>query len=185
MKILKIVLLIFFVLIVTIIGFYGYYGGFSKVEVRSENTGGEIVVFEEAMGDYSQTGIITDRIYNDLLNEYKIETTKGFGIFYDDPQNTEKDKLRSEVGCILDTELDSIKLSQISKKYKIKTLPKTNYVVAEFPFNGSVSIMVSLFKVYPAIDKYMKENNIQNNSPIMEIYDVPNGKIIYRKSIMK
>jgi hypothetical protein len=37
-----------------------------------------------------------------------------------------------------------------------------------------------MIKVYPVIEKYVTENNYQDG-PIMEIYDVPNKKIIYRK----
>jgi len=184
MKMLKIILLVVFVLIVIILAFYAYYGGFTSVEVRTEMQGGETVVYEEVTGDYSQTGTVSDRVYNDLLDGFQIETTKGFGIFYDNPQQVDKDKLRSEVGCILDFQPDSAKIAELSKKFKVKILPKTNYVVTEFPFKGQMSIMVSLFRVYPAIQKYIDGNGINGNSPVMEIYDIPNGKIVFRKEVV-
>ena len=44
--------------------------------------------------------------------------------------------------------------------------------------------MFGIMKVYPALDKYLKEHKY-SDSPIMEIYDVPNKKIIYRKEIIE
>jgi len=183
MKFLKIFLAIIVVLLVAVLGFYGYYGGFNDISFTTETQGGETVVYEKVTGDYSQTPVYTDKIYNSLLNEDKIETTRGFGIFYNNPKNTDVDKLRSEVGCILDIEMDSLQRAHLSQKYNLKTLPKAKYIVTEFPYKGSVSIMVGIFKIYPALENYSKENNIATAGPVTEIYDVPNMKIIYRQEI--
>ncbi len=42
-------------------------------------------------------------LYYDLKDNYSIETTKGFGLYYDNPQDVDKDKLRSIVGCIVES----------------------------------------------------------------------------------
>lgn len=179
MKILKITLLIIVILTIIVLAVYTYYGGFSKVEIRTEQQGGEIFVYDSMTGDYSRSGVYMDSIYHVLLNDYNTETYKGCGIYYDDPQNVEKENLRSEIGCILEPK-DSVKIKEISNKYKIKTLPEGKYMVAEFPFKGTISIFVGMMKVYPALEKYYNENDINSSGPIMEIYDIPNGKIIYR-----
>ncbi|MDR0874503.1 MAG: hypothetical protein LBN27_13735, partial [Prevotellaceae bacterium] len=57
------------------------------------------------------------------------------------------------------------------------------YVVTEFPFKGGMSIMVGLMKVYPALAKYIESQNLKD-SPIMEIYDVQNKVVIYRKEVV-
>jgi effector-binding domain-containing protein len=44
-----------------------------------------------------------------------------------------------------------------------------------------MSIMISVIKVYPALMKYVKDNGYSEIGPIMEIYDMPNNKILYRK----
>lgn len=183
MKFVKTFVAIIIVLFVAVFGFYAYYGGLNDITFKTENQGGETVAYESVTGDYSQTPVYTDKIYNSLLNEDKIETTRGFGIFYDNPKDVDTDKLRSEVGCIIDTTLDSIQTAQLSKKYNIKTLPQSKYIVAEFPYKGSASIMVGIFKVYPALENYSKENNITTTGPVTEIYDVPNMKIVYRQQI--
>ena len=82
MNALKIVLAIIAVLIILIVIAYAYYGGFKTISFRIEEQGGETIVYEEMIGDYSQTPKVQDKIYDALLNDEKIETTKGFGIYY-------------------------------------------------------------------------------------------------------
>ena len=183
MKIMKIVLLIIIVLIITIIVTYAYYGGFKKINFSVEEQGGEILVYENMIGDYKQTPTVSDKVYYSLLNDYGIATTKGFGIYYDNPKEVEKSKLRSEIGCIVEN-LDSVTIDKLSNKFQIKTQPFKNYITTEFPFKGKLSVMFGIMKVYPALEKYLKEHRY-SDSPIMEIYDVPNKKIIYRKEIIE
>lgn len=184
MKALKPVLTIVVVLLICIIAVYGYYGGFSPVNISTSVQGGETVIYKDVTGDYSQTRVISDEIYRTLLNDYKIETTRGFGVFYDNPQQVEKSKLRSKVGCILDSETDSAGLSKISAQFRTMILPEGNYITTELPMRGMLSVIIGIFKVYPKINNYLIENNIQDDSPITEIYDIVNSKIIYRKQIM-
>lgn len=126
-----------------------------------------------------------DTIYYSLLNEYGVETTKGVGIYYDNPQQVEKSKLRSEIGCILDAPLDSMKMSDISSKFKIKTLPESPSIVTEFPFKGTMSVIVGIIKIYPALNDFISKNGYKANGPILEIYDTPNKTIIYRQEVSK
>lgn len=85
-----------------------YYGGSKKVTCRIEKTGGEKLVYKQMTGDYAKSAKLMDEIYYSLLNVYGIETFKGFGIYYDNPKEVEKSKLRSEIGCIIE-EKDSSK----------------------------------------------------------------------------
>jgi preprotein translocase subunit SecF len=183
MKIMKIVLLVIIALIITIIAVYAYYGGFKKINFSVEKQGGEILVYENMIGDYKQTPAVSDKVYYSLLNDYGIVTTKGFGIYYDNPKEVEKSKLRSEIGCIVEN-LDSVTIDKLSGKFQIKTQPYKNYITTKFPFKGKLSIMFGIMKVYPALEKYLKEQKYPD-SPVMEIYDIPNKKIIYRKEIIE
>ena len=80
----KVFLVILAILVVLFIVIYTYYGGFTKVSFRIENQGGETVVYENHTGDYSQAAKVSDRVYYSLLNEDKIATTKGIGIYTND-----------------------------------------------------------------------------------------------------
>lgn len=184
-KVLLVVVIIIIVVAIALVSVYAYYGGFRTITFKTEEAGGEILVYEEVTGDYSQSPKVMDRVYYALLNDDKIETTKGFGIYYDDPKDVEKSKLRSEIGCIINEPIDSTTLADLSKKYKVKILPKGTYITTEFPNKGMMSTLVAIVKVYPALDKYVKENGFYDKVSVMEIYDVPNKKIIYRKKAIK
>ncbi|MCK4662032.1 MAG: GyrI-like domain-containing protein [Bacteroidales bacterium] len=180
----KIVLIVLAILITAFIAFYAYYGGFKKINISISKSGGEVLIYEKIQGDYRQSGVIMDKIYNSLLNENKIETFKGFGIYYDNPQKVEKSKLRSEAGCVLEKN-DIDKLSILENKYTIRTFPKKEYITTEFPYKGKISIFFSIMKVYPALNKFAKQNGYNEESAVMEIYDVPNKKVLYRKELIK
>ena len=178
----KIALIIIGVTLALVAIVFIYYGGLSKVNCRIDTQGGETLVFKDMIGDYAKSGKLSDEIYYALLNDYEIETFKGFGIYYDNPKEIEKNKLRSEIGCILEQK-DISKVSQITGELKTKTNPEKSYIVAEFPFKGKLSIIFGIMKVYPSIEKFVKEKGYNNDGAVMEIYDVPNKKIIYRKEI--
>jgi DNA gyrase inhibitor GyrI len=180
MKTFQIIIIVVAVLIAIIIGFAAYWGAFKSIQFSVVEQGGETLVYEEMKGDYRQSGVVMDRVYYSLLNDYKIETFKGFGIYFDNPQNVETSKLRSELGCILE-ESDIHRLNELEGNFKIKTFSKGKYIVAEFPFKGKLSVMFGIMKVYPALNKFVKNNGYNQEGAIMEIYDTPGKKIIYRK----
>lgn len=175
----KIFIIILVALIVIVIAVYAYFGGFYTVKFRVEEQGGETFVYEKVKGDYRLSGEAMDRVYSVLLKDYGVSTTKGCGIYYDDPKKIEKSKLRSEAGCIIeDKELEKIK--EIAGKFETKVIPVKRYLVTEFPYKNKMSVIFSLMKVYPAMNKYCKVNNLSGESPVMEIYDIPDCKIKYR-----
>lgn len=173
------VIIIVFIFLGLITAVFGFFGGFNKINLQTINTGGEILIYENVIGAYNQAAKVSNKIYYELLNNEKIETTKGFGIYYDNPKNVEQSKLRSEVGCVLENS-DQSTIDKLKEKYQVKILPQEDCLVVEFPYKGFFSIMMGMIKVYPIIGKYISENNL-NDGPIMEIYDVANKKLIYRK----
>lgn len=179
----KIILIVLAILVILLIVVYVYFGGFRKIKFNVKALGGETIVYENVTGDYSQTPKVTNKIYYSLLNNEKIETTKGIGIYYDHPKKVDKDRLRSEIGCIIE-DADSATLTKLSENYQVKTLPQSDFITTEFPFKGKLSVLFGIMKVYPAMEKFNKENGYIDG-PITEIYDVPNKKIIYRKEAKK
>ncbi|MDP8217652.1 MAG: GyrI-like domain-containing protein [Candidatus Theseobacter exili] len=153
-----------------------YYGAFKKIEITEHATGPYLLVYKKHIGDYKNVGPVMDKIYKDLLND-SVVTTRGFGLYYDNPGEVEKDKLRSIVGCILE-EKDRNKIDNLKDKYTITEFPVSNSVISQFPFKGKPSIFLGIFKIYPPLSDYLKEHNYAQG-PIMEIYNVPAGKILY------
>lgn len=184
----KLVKILFTVLAVVIIGLtaaYVYYGGFKTVHFEEKETGGELFVYEDVIGDYNQSPVYMDSVYYSLIHNFNIETTRGAGLYFDNPQDVEKSKLRSRVGCLLDTTPDSLTLVKIRERHKVEELPRQKYIVTEFPHRGTMSVFVGLMKVYPAMNKYLEEKSYKDNTPVMEIYDVPSQRIIYRKAVSR
>lgn len=167
------------IIIALFFGLYFYYGGCYDIKIRTEKAGGETMVYKRVTGDYKQTSAVTTEVYNYLLNDLKIETYKGAGIFYDNPQQVKKEELRSEAGCIIEPE-DISKLDTTLCKYEIKQLPHRESAVTEFPYKGGISILIGLLRVYPKLEKYVKTHHLPDH-PAVEIYDIPNKKIMYRR----
>ena len=180
----KITATIILILILLAFIYLASLGLFDEVKLEEKQTGPFTVVYEEHIGPYQETGTVQDKIYYKLLNEEKIETFKGFGIYYDNPKEVAAEELRSEVGSILE-EKDLDKIDVLKEKgYQIKTIETQHSIVATFPFKNKLSIMLGIMKVYPAMEKHIQANNYQP-TPSMEIYDVPNKQIIYIFEIKK
>jgi hypothetical protein len=176
-------LLIVIVLIAAfLLAIYAWLGGFKKINFSVQEAGGEVLVYEPHTGDYSKVGKVIDKMYYALLNEEKVECFKGFGIYYDNPQKVEKSKLRSEVGNILENPTPEL-LEQLSSKYTIKTLERQKFLVTEYPYKNQLSIFMGIMRVYPAMNRYSKTHQLTEDGFVMEIYDVPGKKIIYRKQM--
>ena len=154
-----------------------YLSVFASIDVKEKKIGPLKLIYKEYIGPYKETGQIQDEVYYSLLNEEKIETYKGFGIYYDDPKTTPDSELRSKSGCILE-EKDYDKLDRLEEDYDLMELGDQKYIYAEFPFKSKLSIMLGVFKVYPQLDRYLEEKGYEKKE-VMEIYDIPNKKIIY------
>ncbi len=178
MTTIKIIFGVIVFIIIGIVLFLFYLGFFSKIIIEEKEMGPFVLIYEDHKGDYKWTAKIQNDIYYSLLNEYKIETFKGFGIYYDNPKKVPVNELRSIAGCILE-KWDYNKIIYLKEKsFKIKEIPIQNSIVVEFPYKNSFSIIAGIIKVYPKIEQYIQDNNLKTNE-IMEIYDVPSNKIIY------
>ena len=183
MKIVKIIIgIIVAITLILVLGIANY-GGFTRIKVTEQEVGREKLVYVSLRGPYSETAPVMYKL-EDQLRKENVETFKGFGIYYDNPRFVKKDSLRSDVGCVLES-ADTAKVFWLRAKFGIMTLPKRKYITVEFPFKGSPSIMLGVLRVYPALNKYVKDNGYSEKEPIMEIYDRLNHKIIYRKEAIK
>ncbi|HBN04244.1 MAG TPA: hypothetical protein DD434_00440 [Bacteroidales bacterium] len=183
MKSIKKILIALLVVAAILFGFYTYFGGFNKLNFKIEKAGGETIVYKQLVGDYSKSGEIMESISDELQNDHGLKITQNIGIYYDNPEDTDKDKLRADVGCVIKTH-DQNKLDELQKNYSLKQIPEKEYLITKIPYKGYFSIIIGIFKVYPAMEKYLDKNNLSDDGPITEIYDKQNKEIIYRKEII-
>ncbi len=181
MNISVIVSIVIVFVVIVLLATLARYGLFSSVSVTEKEVGPLLLVYKKHIGDYKNVAPVMDEIYYDLKDNHAIETTKGFGLYYDNPREVEKDKLRSIVGCIVEGK--SIEdLTALNHQYGIREYPSSKSIVAEFPYKGTLSVMLGIFKVYPKLSAYIDENRYPK-TPILEIYDQPNMKIEYIASV--
>ncbi len=170
-------LTILFALALTLLGVLAYYGMFASVVISEEKRGPYLLVYTKHVGDYKAVGPVMDALYNDLKDNYAISSTKGFGLYYDNPREVATEKLRSIVGCIVENVTPETQ-TRLRKYYRVEELPATMSVATSFPYKGMPSIMLGVFKVYPKLTAYIAEKK-HRQTPLMEIYDQPNARIDY------
>lgn len=180
----RVIIVFISIFLLVIVWYLGYYWLFSNSNIYVTKTWWEYMIYEELTWDYSKTTEITNKIYYSLLEEDNIETYKWVWIFYDNPKKVSKDELRSKIWNILEKK-DESKIEELGKKYSIEQIPMENYIVAEFPIRWKFSYILWMMKLYPKLNEYAKNNWYIKDSPVTEIYDIKNKKIIYRKQILK
>ncbi|MFC1501142.1 hypothetical protein ACFL58_01675 [Elusimicrobiota bacterium] len=183
MKILKWILTALAVAATGLMVFLWYMDMFSKPVISERVIGPYTIAYEDYMGPYKNTGKVFETVYNNLMAD-GIETTKGLGIYYDDPQKVPAEKLRSRCGSVVE-ENDIPKLMLMEKKYNIATINQAQSVVIEFPIKNNLSYMMGPMKNYPVLTKYAKAREYQLNSLAYELYDIPNKKIYFIMEIKK
>lgn len=184
MKLIKKLITLILVFIAIIVGAYAYFGGFTKIVLKVEETGGEMVVYREMQGSYGKSADLMKSIGEELVSDFEVNVSKGIGIYYDNPNEIATDDLHWEIGAIIQTD-DKNKIEDLKKTFSIKTLPIQEYISVDMPMKGFFSIMVGTFKVYPKIEEYLKDNGFSDEVPIMEIYDNQNKIITYRVALVK
>lgn len=181
----RIVLAILIIFAFGVFGFFSYLGMFAPYEVQEMNIGPYKYVYKEHIGPYEETGQIGLEIYEDLMAD-GIVTTRGLGVYYDNPSVTPKEELRSEMGSIVETH-DYEKFEAVKDKYMVREVPVTKAVTIKFPIKNMLSYMFGPMKVYPIIEKHFEEMDYSMDYVDVgyEIYDEPNNEIIYAVPIVK
>jgi len=159
-------------------GVYAYFGGFKSIEVEHVKCVGPYIAFKHYKGDYRKSYEAMREVQNFLKTEMKIDDSDmgtGIGVYFDVPGTIDVKDQRSVVGYTLTEEQYERFPANDKGIYKAK-LGYTDVVYSEFPYKGKPSFIMAVFKIYPAFQKYLKENSISPNASV-EIYDMEGRKI--------
>jgi hypothetical protein len=181
MKTLKFVLIVLGVILISLVSYYAYMGGFNKVVVQEEELGPFDFVMVERYGDYSQTPYIQDSLMKELA-AFQVASKMAFGIYYDNPNNTSKkpEEYHSVVGLVLEN-ADSMQIELLHKNgFRIERMGKTHSTVVHFPKKTNLSVILGIFKAYPALNEYRKAKNY-SEVPALELYS--RDEIIYAMEV--
>lgn len=165
-------------IIVTLISFSlymaQYLGAFKTVEIRNQESGPFVMVYLDHMGPYHKIVAKIEEVEK-WAKTNQFDCHLSFGEYLDNPDVVEEARLKSRGGCILEVQL-SEDPALVEKKWaallqpplKIKTVPRMNYVRAEFLGSPGIGPL----KVYPKVDAFIKERNLKRQSSIIEIYEI-------------
>lgn len=150
--------------LVGLILFYAIWniGLFKPVIVEQITTPKMYLVFEKHTGPYHDLGALFDRVEKKLADK-KILCPKTFGRYHDDPDKVEPERLRADIGCLLDQPIaenvEGITLEEVSP---FKALKGT--------FEGAP--WLTAFKVYSTLRKQSYQRNVYlQPSPVLEVYE--------------
>ena len=164
----KFVAAIVIVILFAIPIFAAYMGVFNTLIFDIKEFGPYQLVYLEQTGDYAQTGKTMEQVES-IVENANIETEAAFGIFYDDPSETPKEELRSEIGLIL-KKGTTVNPAKLTGGVKIKELRKQKYVYAEFANKNVLSYVLGPMMVYPKMSKRLETQNL--SFPFsLEIYE--------------
>lgn len=167
------------ILLITFIGILGlllYSTGFLfSVSLTTVMAPKMTLVYQSLNGPYQQSGKAMDDIYDWLL-EQGINSTKGFGYYFDSPKDVPQKQLRSIAGCIVE-ENDLQKLESVKDPYKMDIFPTQQCLQATFPYHGKHHLMAGILKVYPKLQEQARQ--LGYHYQVMEIYDIPNKKRLF------
>jgi hypothetical protein len=150
---------------------FGWYSGFfvkARVEVKEPER--FVVVYENHRGEYSETMDIQERIA-DQLWEAGIDNYYNVGIFYDDPETTKPEELRSLVGRVI-AGVHERKAMQYADLFLVQEFNFKKVAMVELPVKNIFSLYAAIYKAYPLLEHYAAQNNI-SGQPLIEVYNIP------------
>lgn len=142
------------------------------VDVR--DVGPHYLLYREQVGPYEMVRYSMRTVFLYYRDTYGREPSRGFGVYFDDPDSVSQDSLRSQAGCLTDT-----LLADPSEPFQTRVEPRRQAVVATFPLRSPFSYMTGVQKAYPALQTYVEEEGLETTGPAMEVYDLDLREIRY------
>jgi len=146
-------------------------GIFDKIEIAVTEFGPLTVLCRDHRGPYRDIRRDVRDVYRYLVEKRAILPQKGFAEFFDDPQKTREQDLRSIGGYCTDS-----LLANVPPPYSARVIPRSQCIVGTFPLRSFLSAMIGPMKFYSGVLKTLER---ETAGPAIEIYDVPAKKIVY------
>jgi len=165
MKILYWFLGILAVIIIVLVIVLSTLGVFTKPELALKEAGPYHFIFSEHKGPFTEISAVFTEM--DLYaTEANLVYLHRAGMYLSDPERVPQEQLEWRVGFIVQ---DSV---AVPENLKFETLPKASYIIATIEAHA----MIAAFKNYPALEKWVRDNNYQITGPALEIY-TDNGMV--------
>lgn len=155
----------FFILIVVVL----YRSGtFLPVDIEKVTLQPQVAIYNSKLGPYHESSETLFKVEK-ILKDDNILCVKTFGLYIDDPDKTDADRLRSELGCLFGEEMKN-SLTEIAEKndLDVKYLDTKTYISGKF--RGSPALVY--LKVYPKLRKWAEENRFKFKDEVFETYEI-------------
>lgn len=140
-----------------------YLGYFKPVLIEEKTAPAMHLLYKEHSGAYNKIAPVIEDVEH-WAAANKIDCTKSFGYYLDNPDVIEEGRLRSWGGCIIDP--NSALPPTLPEGFKTAELPEHKYVVATF--EGSPAIGPQ--RVYPRVFDYIEKRRLKAAGPVLEQY---------------
>jgi hypothetical protein len=168
------IVIIIIVLFVLFLGTSFYAGMFDKLSLEIAQVGPYPIVYREYKGPYDEVKFALHDVYRYLKTKRMQWTSRGIGIFYDDPRTVKQQDLRGIAGCVTDT-----LLTNLDTPYKSQILPKTRAIVGTFHIRSFLSNYTGTQKYYSAKESFARENKVVLAGPVIELFDMGARRVFY------
>lgn len=171
-------LLIYLVPVIIIILLISWYFGFwASVQIQQKAMGPYYLVMIERKGNYNESPKIIDSLQQSLLKD-GFKTKKGFGIYFNDAQQTSSEKCRSIVGVVLEDKDTNRLMDLLRRDYRVEKVGLTQSLVVDFAYRNRMSVVSAQKKVIPEVKQHIAKNNFRNVTGL-EVYDGNTTTFIY------
>lgn len=137
-----------------------YTGAFLPVTITQQELPAMKMIAKDHVGPFHKIVAVIQDVEK-WAKENGIDCTKSFGQYLDNPEIQEEERLKSRGGCIVN-EFPK----ELPEHFQKLEVPAGKYVVATFEGAPSIGPM----KVYPKVVSFFKENRIEQNGPVIEVY---------------
>lgn len=142
---------------------YAYLGGFSTVTITKGKFKSTEIVYATHKGPYKNLSKSWDKFRKEW-EAAGLKSCDSLAVYFD-PPGTPDERLRSILGCRIDTLSDDDK-EKITGKLPHFRLPKSKALVATFPYKNVLSFFIGPTKVYPAMKKVMTAEKLPGSVAI-------------------
>ena len=129
--------------------------------------GGKFALYTPHLGEYHKVDRSISKV-EDWAKANAIDCSLTFGEYMDHPKEVEAKKLRSNVGCLLETN-DGL----ADHPFKTKFFDRRQVLLVDFTGSPAVGPL----KVYPKVEKFIEANNLRLvHSPIEAYRKIEEGR---------
>ena len=120
-----------------------------NIEVNEEMVPKLRIAYKNYVGEYKTAGQRFGSLMNAIKAKKNFDPDSYLGIYFDDPTKVKPSECRFTVAVVLEDDGAENPLKEDG--YKEGNIKVTSALHATFPFYGMISILLAIFRVYPAL----------------------------------